>query len=106
MLYHVESIPAALKEIKKFVRICFLLNQGVYHPNISQKTTNEIEMRDIVYQYKDQICGITAQKYESSYYDGSSRIPTIVNVPTTEILLMNLNILGFEKIKTVVDEKV
>ena len=81
------------------------MNQGVYHPNISQKLINEIEMRDIVYQYKDQIYGVTAQKYESSYYDGSSRIPTIVNVPTTETLLMNLNILGFEKIKTVVDEK-
>lgn len=106
LLYHVESIPAALKEIKKVCNnMLFIESRCLSSQHITKKLINEIEMRDIVYQYKDQICGVTAQKYESSYYDGSSRIPTIVNVPTTETLLMNLNILGFEKIKTVVDEK-
>ena len=45
-------------------------------------------MRDI-YQYKDQICGVTAQKYESSYYDDLQEY-LLCNVPTTETLLMNL----------------
>ena len=48
---------------------------------------------------------MTAQKYESAYYDGSSRVSTIVNVPTTETLVMNLNVLGFKNINIIVDEK-
>ena len=63
------------------------------------KELNEIEMRDLIYQYQDKFGGLTAQKYESVYYDGSASVPTIVNVPTTETLVMNLNTLGFKKYK-------
>ena len=72
---------------------------------ITTELKNEIEMRDLIYQYQKKICGLTAQKYESAYYDGSSRVSTIVNVPTTETLVMNLNVLGFKNINIIVDEK-
>ena len=58
-------------------------------------------MRDLVYQFEDEICGVTAQKYESSYYDGSASHNTIVNIPTTSSLIMNLKILGFDEIDIV-----
>jgi hypothetical protein len=69
------------------------------------KLKYEIEMRDVVYKYKDQECGLTAQKFESSYNDGSAKEFSIVNIPTVESLTMSLSILGFENIKVVADPK-
>ena len=60
-------------------------------------------MRDLIYHFNEEICGLTAQKYESSYHDGSTAKTTIVNVPSTESLIMNLKILGYDKVEVVAD---
>ena len=104
VLYHVESIPVALRKIRKACkRMVFIESRCISSEYITSKLKEEIEMRDLVYQFEDEICGITAQKYESSYHDGSTTQTAMVNIPTTETLIMNLNILGFDNIDIVAD---
>ncbi|MDC0092755.1 class I SAM-dependent methyltransferase [Alphaproteobacteria bacterium] len=104
LLYHVESIPFALRKVREACKhLLFIESRVISSSYISQELKDEIEMRDLVYQFEDEICGVTAQKYESSYYDGSAANNTIVNIPTTESLVMNLKILGFNNIDIVAD---
>jgi ubiquinone/menaquinone biosynthesis C-methylase UbiE len=104
LLYHVESIPLALRKVRESCRnMLFIESRIISSSYITQELKDEIEMRDLVYQFEDEICGVTAQKYESAYYDGSAAYNTIVNIPTTESLVMNLKILGFDNIDIVAD---
>jgi len=104
VLYHVESIPTALRIIRNVCsKMVFLESRCLSSHHITDELKAEIEMRDLVYQFKDEICGVTAQKYESAYHDGSAAHTTIVNVPSTESLIMNLHILGYENIDVVAD---
>jgi SAM-dependent methyltransferase len=104
VLYHVESIPSSLRKIRESCKkMVFIESRCLSSSHITQEIKDEIEMRDLVYQFKEEICGITAQKYESAYHDGSSAHNTIVNVPSAESLIMNLSILGFDNIDMVAD---
>lgn len=106
VLYHVESVPTALRQLHSVCRrFLFIESRCLSSKFLTSKLRSQIEMRDLVYQFKSQIFGITAQKFESSYHDGSARETTIVNVPTTESLLMYLEILGFREVKVVADAK-
>jgi len=104
VLYHVESIPVALRNVRASCkRMVFIESRCVSSKYITQELMDEIEMRDLVYQFRQKQCGITAQKFESGYHDGSAKSATIVNVPSAESLIMNLAILGFENIDVVAD---
>jgi len=104
VLYHVESIPLALRKVRESCRrMVFVESRCISSSYITQELKDEIEMRDLVYQFEEEICGVTAQKYESAYYDGSAAHNTIVNVPSTESLVMNLRILGFDNVDIVAD---
>jgi SAM-dependent methyltransferase len=106
LLYHVESIPLALRQLRNCCRrFLFIESRCLSSDFLTSELRDQIEMRDLVYQFKKPIYGITAQKFESAYHDGSARETTIVNIPTTESLLMNLEILGFEDLKVVADPK-
>jgi SAM-dependent methyltransferase len=106
VLYHVESIPFALRQLKKSCRrFLFLESRCLSSSFMSRKLRDQIEMRDLVYQFKKPTYGITAQKFESAYHDASAKETTIVNIPTTESLLMHLEILGFDEIRVVADTK-
>jgi 2-polyprenyl-3-methyl-5-hydroxy-6-metoxy-1,4-benzoquinol methylase len=106
VLYHVESIPIALKNIRKACKkMIFVESRCISSRYITKELESEIEMRDLAYFFNKNICGVTAQKYESAYYDGSSAFSTVVNVPTTETLIMHLNVVGFDNITVVVDEQ-
>jgi ubiquinone/menaquinone biosynthesis C-methylase UbiE len=104
VLHHVESIPVVLRKIRESSRRMTLIEcRCLSSSHITEEIKDQIEMRDLVYQFKDEICGITAQKFESAYHDGSAAYNTIVNIPSTESLVMNLEILGFDEIEVVVD---
>jgi len=106
VLYHVESIPNALRRIRKVCRkMLFIESRCISSKYVTTKLKHEIEMRDVVYRYKDKMCGLTAQKFETSYNDGSAKEFCIVNIPTVESLIMYLDILGFENIEVVADPK-
>ena len=100
LLNHLESLSTALKDLnlvckKMLIITCVVLPSR----HITKELRNDLELKDVIYQSKDSLCGITGQKYESAYYDGSTDKTTIVSVPTIESILMNLDILGFNTIK-------
>ena len=104
VLYHVESIPLALRKVRESCsKMVFIESRCISSSYITPELKAEIELRDLVYQFEEEICGVTAQKYESAYHDGSAAHNTIVNVPTTESLVMNLKILGFNNVDIVAD---
>jgi len=106
VLYHVESIPVALRSIRNAcTKMVFIESRVISSSYITEELKQEIEMRDLVYQFNDETCGVTAQKFESAYHDGSSAHTTIVNVPTTESLIMNLKYLGFDDVDVVADNE-
>lgn len=106
VLYHVESIPTSLRQIRKICkRMLFIESRCISSEYTTEKLKHEIEMRDVVYQYKDKLCGLTAQKFETAYNDGSAKEFCIVNIPTVESLIMYLDILGFDNIQIVADVK-
>lgn len=106
VLYHVESIPVALRSIREACKkMVFIESRVISSSYITDELKQEIEMRDLVYQFNDEACGVTAQKFESAYHDGSSAHTTIVNVPTTESLVMNLKYLGFDDVDVVADNE-
>lgn len=100
LLHHLESLSVGLRNLdaictKMLIITCIVLPSK----HITQNLRNDLELKDIIYQFKENICGITGQKYESAYYDGSTAETTIVSVPTIESILMNLDILGFYDIR-------
>jgi ubiquinone/menaquinone biosynthesis C-methylase UbiE len=102
VLYHVESIPLALRNIRNICnKFLFIESRCLSEGHITSELMDEIEMRDLVYQFKEKICGITAQKFESGYHDGSAKEATIVNIPSVESLVMNLELLSFQEINVV-----
>jgi SAM-dependent methyltransferase len=104
VLYHVESIPVALRNIRNVCKkMVFIESRCLSDGHLTPDLMAEVEMRDLVYQFKEKQCGITVQKYESGYHDGSAKSATIVNVPSVSSLLMNLWLLGFENIDVVAD---
>jgi SAM-dependent methyltransferase len=106
VLYHVEFIPVALRNIRSICKkFLFIESRCLSDGYISTQLMEEIEMRDLVYQFKEKICGITAQKFESGYHDGSAKEATIVNITSVESLIMNLELLSFEPIKVVASTK-
>jgi ubiquinone/menaquinone biosynthesis C-methylase UbiE len=104
VLYHVESIPTALRQLRRICRrMLFIESRCMSSGHMTKALQHEIEMRDLVYQYKEKRCGLTAQKFESSYHDGSAREYSVVNVPTADSLYMYLDLVGFDRIDVVAD---
>jgi ubiquinone/menaquinone biosynthesis C-methylase UbiE len=104
VLHHLESIPRALRRLRSVCRqMLFLETACLSSKHLTKAVHDEVEMKDVVYQYKDRTCGLTAQKLESSYYDGSSAKLSVVSVPSLESLMMYLDTAGFYKVEVVVD---
>ena len=101
LIHHLDSCGLAIRNLKagcqKFLfieTICLSSN------HITKALKKEIEMKDLVYNYKEKICGISGHKFESSYSDGSAMELSVVNIPSIETLKMNLE-LFFTDVKIV-----
>jgi len=53
-------------------------------------------MKDLIYK-KENLCGITGQKFESSYYDGSAESTSVISILSIETMMMLLTSLGHTK---------
>lgn len=99
VLHHIESVPTALRWLDRICKKMIIIETlCLSSKHITEAFKNDIEMKDVVYEAKPKICGVTGQKYESSYYNGSTVKTTVVSVPSVESLVMYLDILGYEKI--------
>ena len=93
VIHHLDSPSYAIdlisKAAKKFVFIETICLSSIYQDKAFNK---ELEMKDIIYKYKDKISGMSGQKYESSYYDGSTEKLSVVTIPSLNTLTMFLSI--------------
>ena len=104
VLHHIESTPTALHRLRSVCRrMLFIETICLSSKHITKAVIKEIEMKDVVYLYKDNICGLTGQKFESSYYDGSTAELCVVSIPSVESLRMYMNVYGFDDIEIVAD---
>lgn len=106
LLHHVESISSAIHNLRSVCnKMLFIETVNLSSKHITKSFKKEIEMKDIVYFNKNKICGLTGQKFESSYYDGSTNKLKVVSIPSIESILMYLNIEGFKSIQIVIDPR-
>ncbi len=106
VLHHVACISMAIHQLRSICnKMLFVETICLSSTHITKSLKKEIEMKDIAYFDRAKICGITGQKFESSYYDGSTNKMEVVSVPSVESLLMYLEIEGFDNIQTVIDPR-
>lgn len=100
VLYHVESIPNFLRDLKKISKSwIFIESRVINQHNISTEIINQAELVDLPYKFGQATYGISIHKLESNYSDGSSHKNIVVSLPSTEAIVMYLQTMGFEKIK-------
>lgn len=94
VLHHVESISVAIKKLDKICsQMLILENLCIPSIHITDDFKIDIEMKDLIYK-KENLCGITGQKFESSYYDGSAESTSVISIPSIETMMMLLTSLG------------
>ncbi len=93
VIHHLESPTEALELLRKGTKkFLFLETICLSSKYMGKSFRKEIEMKDVVYNYKDKICGVSGQKYESAYYDGSTMHLSVVSIPSVESLIMSMRI--------------
>ncbi len=97
VLHHCESIFLALKQLDKISKKILVIST-ICLPSkfITENIKNYIELKDVVYFNQKKIYGLTGQKYESAYSDGSTFNNTVVSIPSLESLIMYLNVLDYD----------
>jgi hypothetical protein len=105
VFHHLESHSIAIdllsQSAEKFIFIETICLSSVHQ---SKAFETELEMKDVVYKYREKMCGMSGQKFESSYYDGSASKLSVVNIPSINTLLMSLK-LKFANVKVEVDSE-
>lgn len=104
LLHHLESIPLALRNLRAVCRrFLYLETICLSSRHINDGLRREMELKDVVYFGRATVLGLTGQKLESAYYDGSTTTLTAVSIPSAETLRMYLQVIGFDQIRTEVD---
>jgi hypothetical protein len=97
VLHHVESISVAINKLDSICnKMMILENLCIPSVHITDKFKTDIEMKDVIYK-TENLCGITGQKFESSYYDGSAASTSVISIPSIETMMMHLSSLGHTK---------
>jgi 2-polyprenyl-3-methyl-5-hydroxy-6-metoxy-1,4-benzoquinol methylase len=102
VLYHVESIPAFLRELYKICNNYIFIESRTIDSNlISDQIIKQSELVDLPYKFNEKSIGLSIHKFESSYSDGSAHDDTVVSLPTPEAIIMYLQSLDFKDIQLV-----
>ena len=100
LLHHLESVGGALRSLRAVTRGMLCLETLVLpSSHITPALIRDLELKDVVYRARELECGITGQKYESSYYDGSAEALGVVSVPSLDSVRMYLQTAGFGDIR-------
>jgi len=104
VLHHLESQAHALRKIRSMCRrLLFLETICLSSRHITGEFREELELKDVIYFGQDRIGGISGQKLESPYYDGSATELSVVNIPSCESLQLYLEASGFSQACVVAD---
>lgn len=104
LFHHLASIAEGVAALHSITSE-FLFLESICLPDSFESKDLEIalELKDIAYFNSKKIFGITAHKYETSYYDGSTFNNSIVSIASVNTLAMYLNTGGFNDINILVD---
>ena len=93
VIHHLESLTQAINTLKNGTKqFLFIETICLSSKYITKRFQSEMEMKDLVYNYQKRVCGMSGQKLESSYYDGSATKLSVVSIPSIETLNMTLDI--------------
>lgn len=100
LLHHLESVGEALRSLRAVTRGVLCLETLILpSSHITRELVRDLELKDIVYKVHELQCGITGQKLESSYYDGSAQELSVVSIPSLDSIQMYLETAGFGDIR-------
>ncbi len=96
LLHHVESHVQALRGLRRVCRrLLFLETIVLDSRHLSQEAQREIEAKDVIYFGRTKLVGLSGQKLESAYYDGSATGLQVVSLPSIETLELCCQAAGF-----------
>jgi SAM-dependent methyltransferase len=96
LLHHVEAPVQALRSLRRICgRLLFAETIILDSRHCSEEVRREVEPKDVVYYGRAKSCGLSGQKLESAYYDGSSTALSLVSIPTWETIELACEAAGF-----------
>jgi 2-polyprenyl-3-methyl-5-hydroxy-6-metoxy-1,4-benzoquinol methylase len=114
VLHHVDSVSRVIKKLSSICDVGMFIETQIYEPPkfllskyfgkrfFERHNSRVIEPKDVVYLKKDASLpsvAISGHKYESSYFDGSSDVSQVVELPSADGLRLNLAANGFASTK-------
>jgi hypothetical protein len=120
VLHHVDSVSRVVKKLSSISKIGMFLETQIYEPlkllennyfgtAIQRKHDRRvIEPKDLVYVNKKRNLAdvaVSGHKYESSYFDGSTSLSQVVELPSIAGLKLNLLANDFSEIKLLTTTK-
>lgn len=96
LLHHVEAPVQALRSLRRICgRLLFAETIILDSRHCSEEVQREVEPKDVVYYGRAKSCGLSGQKLESAYYDGSSTALSLVSIPSWETVSLACEAAGF-----------
>lgn len=104
LLHHLASPSDGLAKLRPVCRgLLFVETICLPATRTEARLERMLELKDIVYFFGSKRYGLTAQKLETAYYDGSAAGFSVVGIPSIDTLLMSLEVVGFTDARVVVD---
>ncbi len=104
LLHHVESPAEALRAMRpRCGRLLFLETIALDSRKIGDRARAGIEPRDVVYFGRAKTVGMSGNKLESSYYDGSATGLEVVSISSFETIALSCEAAGFSAPKLEAD---
>ena len=102
VIHHLQSPAEGFAKLRSICRKLLIVEATCLSSRfITRDFRKAMEMKDIPYFFKDPICGITGNKMESAYYDGSATHYTVVSLISQETMRMYLETQGFTNVTSI-----
>lgn len=96
LLHHLPSCHAAVSRLRSVCKGILFLETICLSASLSEpRFLRLLEAKDVMYFFGDRRVGVSAQKLETDYYDGSAVGYTVVSIPSLDSLRMSLSVQGF-----------
>ena len=105
----IHHVPSSYEAIKQLVQITdkqlYIESLVLNNRNETDNLKEDLELKDLCYQNKDELFGVTGVKYETNYFSGSSSFTTAVQISSINTIKMQLTVLGCKNIQVLVGEE-
>jgi len=96
LLHHTECTVQALRALRRICgKLLFVETIVLDSKHLTPDIRRDVEPKDVIYFGREPVCGMSGQKLESAFYDGSSTGLHLVSIPTWETLTLACEAAGF-----------